>query len=139
HLATLLRDAIQRAQAAGDLPAFDLPESIPVQRSAKPELGDFASPVAMQLAKVAHRKPLDIAQAIARHAAAPGFIDRIEAAPPGFINIRLSDAWVLDQIEMIIAAGDAVFALDIGRGKRAQVECVSANPTGPLTVGHTRN
>ncbi len=139
HLATLLRDAIQRAQAAGDLPAFDLPESIPVQRSAKPELGDFASPVAMQLAKVAHRKPLDIAQAIARHAAAPGFIDRIEAAPPGFINIRLSDAWVLDQIEAIIAAGDAVFALDIGRGKRAQVECVSANPTGPLTVGHTRN
>ncbi len=139
HLATLLRDAIQRAQAAGDLPAFDPPESIPVQRSAKPELGDFASPVAMQLAKVAHRKPLDIAQAIARHAAAPGFIDRIEAAPPGFINIRLSDAWVLDQIETIIAAGDAVFALDIGRGKRAQVECVSANPTGPLTVGHTRN
>lgn len=139
HLATLLRDAIQRAQAAGDLPAFDLPESIPVQRSAKPELGDFASPVAMQLAKVAHRKPLDIAQAIARHAVAPGFIDRIEAAPPGFINIRLSDAWVLDQIEAIIAAGDAVFALDIGRGKRAQVECVSANPTGPLTVGHTRN
>ena len=47
HLATLLRDAIQRAQAAGDLPAFDPPESIPVQRSAKPELGDFASPVAM--------------------------------------------------------------------------------------------
>ena len=139
HLATLLRDAIQRAQAAGDLPAFDPPESIPVQRSAKPELGDFASPVAMQLAKVAHRKPLDIAQAIARHAVAPGFIDRIEAAPPGFINIRLSDAWVLDQIEAIIAAGDAVFALDIGRGKRAQVECVSANPTGPLTVGHTRN
>lgn len=139
HLATLLRDAIQRAQAAGDLPEFDLPESVPVQRSGKPELGDFASPVAMQLAKAARRKPLDIAEAIARHAAAPDYIDRIEAAPPGFINIRLSDAWVLNQIEAIIAAGEDVFALDTGRGKTAQVECVSANPTGPLTVGHTRN
>lgn len=139
HLATLLRDAVQRAQAAGDLPGFDLPESIPIQRSSKPELGDFASPIAMQLAKSAQRKPLDIAQVIVRHAETPDYVDAIEAAPPGFVNIRLSDDWVLGQIEAIIAAGDDVFALDIGRGKTAQVECVSANPTGPLTVGHTRN
>lgn len=139
HLATLLRDAVQRAQAAGDLPGFDLPETIPIQRSSKPELGDFASPIAMQLAKSAQRKPLDIAQVIVRHAETPDYVDAIEAAPPGFVNIRLSDDWVLGQIEAIIAAGDDVFALDIGRGKTAQVECVSANPTGPLTVGHTRN
>ncbi len=138
QLEALLRQAIQAAQTAGDLPAFDLPESIPVQRSAKPELADYASPVAMQLAKVIGRKPLEIAQVIARHAAPVDFVGSVEAAPPGFLNIRLSEHWIEQQVEQIIAAGDAVFAQDIGHGQRAQVECVSANPTGPITVGRTR-
>jgi arginyl-tRNA synthetase len=138
QLETLIRNAIQSAQAAGDLPAFDLPAVIPVQRSAKPELADYASPVAMQLAKLAGRKPLDIAQAVAKHAAPVEFVGAVEAAPPGFLNIRLSEAWIEQQVEDIIAAGENVFALDIGRGQRAQVECVSANPTGPITVGRTR-
>lgn len=138
QLETLIREAIRAAQAAGDLPAFDLPESIPVQRSSKPDLGDYASPVAMQLARLARRKPLDIAQAIAAHVAAPAFVASVEAAAPGFLNIRLSDDWVLAQIDAIIAAGDDAFALTIGSGHKAQVECVSANPTGPVTVGRTR-
>jgi len=138
QLETLIREAIQAAQAAGDLPAFDLPESIPVQRSSKPDLGDYASPVAMQLAKLARRKPLDIAQAIAAHVAAPDFIASIDAAAPGFLNIRLSDDWVIAQIDAIIAAGEDAFALTTGSGHKAQVECVSANPTGPVTVGRTR-
>ncbi len=139
QLATLIRAAIEAAQTAGDLPAFELPEAIPVQRSGKPELGEFASPVALQLAKPARRKPLDIAAAIARHMPPADFVGGVNVAPPGFLNIRLTPAWLLDQINAIIAAGDDVFALDLGAGKRAQVECVSANPTGPLTVGHTRN
>ena len=56
QLASLIRAGITAAQAAGDLPPLDLPATIPVQRSSKPEQGDYASPVAMQLAKVAHRK-----------------------------------------------------------------------------------
>ncbi len=139
QLAALIRDAIQAAQAAGELPPFALPETIPVQRSNKPELADYTSPVAMQLTKLAGRKPLDIAQAIARHIPPADYVASLEAAPPGFLNVRLSEPWVLQQIEAIVAAGDQVFALDFARGKRAQVECVSANPTGPLTIGHTRN
>jgi arginyl-tRNA synthetase len=138
QLETLIRDAIQSAQAAGDLPAFDLPATIPVQRSAKPELGDYASPVAMQLAKPAKRKPFDIARVTAKHAAPADFVGSVEAAQPGFLNIRLAEGWIEQQVEAIIAAGEDVFALDIGRGQRAQVECVSANPTGPVTVGRTR-
>ena len=139
QLASLIRAAIVAAQAAGDLPPFDLPATIPVQRSGKPELGEFASPIALQLARLARRKPLEVAESIARHLPPAPFVAAAEVAPPGFLNIRLDEPWLLAQIEAIIAAGDEVFALDIGRGKRAQVECVSANPTGPLTVGHTRN
>ncbi len=138
-LATSLRAAIQSAQAAGDLPAFDLPDTLPVQRSSKPDQGDYASPVAMQLTGPAQRKPREVAEAIVRHFVAPDFIASVEIAGPGFLNFRLSEAWIEQQIDTIITAGENVFTLDIGTGKRAQVECVSANPTGPLTVGHTRN
>jgi len=138
YIAHRIRAATQAAQAAGALPDFELPETIPVQRSAKPELGDYASPVALQLARLARRKPLDVAQAIAAHLAPGGAIGAVEAAAPGFLNVRLADDWLLAQVETIIAAGDDVFAQEIGRGQRAQVECVSANPTGPITVGRTR-
>ncbi len=131
--------AVEAMSAAGELPPFELPSALPVQRNARPELGDYASPAPLQLAKLARRKPLEVAEIIARHAPPSPLVASWEVAPPGFLNIRLDEAWVLEQINTIIAAGDEVFALDIGRGQRAQVECVSANPTGPLTVGHTRN
>ncbi|NDJ75322.1 MAG: arginine--tRNA ligase [Chloroflexi bacterium] len=137
QLEILIRQAIHAAQAAGDLPEFDLPESLTVQR-ADPAHGDYASPAALQLAKAARRKPLDIATAVAAHMPAVDYVGAITAAPPGFLNIRLADDWVLEQVEAIIAARDDVFALEIGAGQRAQVECVSANPTGPITVGRTR-
>ncbi|MBN1562507.1 MAG: arginine--tRNA ligase, partial [Anaerolineae bacterium] len=139
QLATIIRTAIQAAQTAGDLPEFDIPGDLPVQRSSKPDQGDYACPVAMQLAKPTKRKPRDIADAIAKHITTPDYVAAIEVAGPGFLNIKLAEAWIEQQIEAIIAAGENVFALDIGTGQRAQVECVSANPTGPLTVGHTRN
>ena len=139
QLATIIRAAIQAAQTAGDLPEFEIPDSLPVQRSTKPEQGDYASPVAMQLAKPAKRKPRDIAEAIVKHLDPPDYVDSLTTAGPGFLNIKLAKSWIDQQVEAIIAAGETVFALDIGAGKRAQVECVSANPTGPLTVGHTRN
>jgi arginyl-tRNA synthetase len=138
QIAHQIRAAIQAAQAAGALPEFDLPETIAVQRSAKPELGDYASPVALQLAKAARQKPLDVAQAIAAHLPTDAAIGSVEVAPPGFLNFRLADEWLLAQVDAIITAGDQVFAQEIGRGKKAQVECVSANPTGPITVGRTR-
>ncbi|PJF21695.1 MAG: arginine--tRNA ligase [Phototrophicales bacterium] len=135
--ADLVVSAIQAAQQAGDLPAFDIPE-VPINPSKRIEQGDFASPVAMALARVAKMKPLDIANAIVAHLPAADFIESAEVSPPGFINFRLSKLWLIDQINVLIEQGDTFGNLDIGHGKRAQVEFVSANPTGPLHVGRSR-
>ncbi len=133
----LIRQAIESARAAGDLPAFDLPE-IRVQPPARPEHGDYASPVAMQLAKLARKAPLEIAEIIVRHLPEAPFLGGASVAKPGFINFRLNEDWLKQQVEAIIAEGDALFTLERGKGQRAQVEFVSANPTGPLHIGRTR-
>ena len=135
--AQLITQAIQAAQAADALPDFDIPKVV-VTPPKNPDLADYASPVAMQLAKVARRKPLDIAEAIVAHLPAAEFVANAEVAPPGFINFRLNPDWLKAQVDAIIAEGDALFTLDIGVGKRAQVEFVSANPSGPITIGRTR-
>jgi arginyl-tRNA synthetase len=133
----LIEQAIRDAQAAGDLPAFELPE-VRVQPPNNPELADYASPVAMQLAKLARRAPLQIAEAIVNHIPDAPFVGSVDVAPPGFINFRLDEDWLKQQVEAILAAGESLFQLDVGAGQRAQVEFVSANPTGPLHIGRTR-
>jgi arginyl-tRNA synthetase len=133
----LVAQAIKAAQSAGDLPEFDIPD-VPINLPKNPEHGDYACPVAMGLAKAARKRPLDIAQAIAAHMPDAPFSGGVEVVPPGFINFRLDIDWLKQQVEAIIAAGDDLFSLEMGTGKRAQVEFVSANPTGPLHIGRSR-
>ena len=135
--AQLIEAAIKSAQAAGDLPEFEIP-AIEIKPPKRPEQGDYAAATALQLAKVARMKPLDIANSIAQHLPQAEFVGSVEVAPPGFVNFRLSDDWVRQEIETIIAEGDQLAQLDLGAGKRAQVEFVSANPTGPLHIGRSR-
>jgi arginyl-tRNA synthetase len=135
--AQLVETAIKAAQAAGDLPQFEIP-GIEIKPPKRPEQGDYAAAVALQLVKAARMKPLDIANKIAQHIADAEFVAAVEVAPPGFINFRLDENWLRAQIENIIAAGDALYQLDLGQGQRAQVEFVSANPTGPLHIGRSR-
>ncbi|HLV35524.1 MAG TPA: arginine--tRNA ligase, partial [Spirillospora sp.] len=135
--AQLLERAIRAAQAASDLPAFEIP-AIEIKPPKRPEQGDYAASIALQLAKPAAMKPLDVANIIVRHLPPADFVSSVEVAPPGFINFRLSDDWLRQQVEVMIAAGENLFQLDIGKGKRAQVEFVSANPTGPLHIGRSR-
>ncbi|MBP8973095.1 MAG: arginine--tRNA ligase, partial [Anaerolineae bacterium] len=106
QLASLIGAAITAAQVAGDLPPLDLPTTIPVQRSSKPEQGDYASPVAMQLARLARRKPLDVAESIARHMPPAPFVAALQGAPPGFPNVRLDESGPLAQIDAIPPAGE---------------------------------
>ena len=129
--------ALRKAQQAGDLPVFEIP-AIPVIPPSHAGQGDLAYP-AMGLAKLARKKPLDIANLIAADLGELAFLERIEVAPPGFINFYICDDYLRDQVEQIIREGDNCFQLDIGAGKKAQVEFVSANPSGPITIGHTRN
>ncbi|MFN8498497.1 MAG: arginine--tRNA ligase [Anaerolineae bacterium] len=138
QLAALIRTSLAEAQQGGDLPAFELPADIVIQRP-KPGFGDFATPVAMALAKPARMAPLQIAQRIAAHLPQNGLIGKVEVAPPGFVNISLSPRWLGEQVARILGEGVAVGNVSIGAGQTAQVEFVSANPTGPLTVGHGRN
>lgn len=135
--ALLVESAIKAAQAADDLPAFDMP-TITIQPPKNPDQGDYAAAIAMQLAKPTKLAPLAIANAIVKHMPTAEFISAVEVAPPGFINFRLSADWLRQQVEVIIAEGDALSTLDVGHGQRAQVEFVSANPTAPLHVGRSR-
>ncbi len=137
ELGQLIHQAIQAAQAAGELPEFEIP-AIPVTRPKREGQGDLAYP-AMGLAKLARKKPLDIAHVIKAYLPNASFLDKIELAPPGFINFSLSDDFLKQQVETIIQEAEGCFQLDIGAGKTAQVEFVSANPSGPITIGHTRN
>ncbi len=128
--------ALRRAQGAGELPEFDIPY-IPVSPPRRAGQGDLSYPV-MGLAKFARQKPLDIAESLVSHMAESDFIKRIEVAPPGFINCYLCDEYLKRQVETIIMEDEHFFQLEIGAGKKAQVEFVSANPSGPITIGHTR-
>lgn len=137
-IADLVRRAILTAQAAGDLGAFELP-AIEITRPPRPEMGDYSSSLPLKLAAVAKRPPLQIAQTIAKHLPKHEAVEKVESAPPGFVNITLSPAWLANQVGEILAAGEQFGNLPLGQGKRVQVEFVSANPTGPLTVGSARN
>jgi arginyl-tRNA synthetase len=137
-LADLIQQAIHNAQAAGDLPEFDIPE-VTVQPPRRAEHGDLATSVCMQMARLARKAPLQIAQCVADHMPDHEMIGSVEVAPPGFLNVTYADAWLAGQIEVIHAAGDAWGTVDLGHGKRVQVEYGSANPTGPLHVGFGRN
>ena len=137
-IADLVTQAIKNAQAASALPAFD-PPAIEISRPKEAARGDFTSPAAMQSAKPARMAPLAIAQVIAAHLPAADFIAAVEVAPPGFINFRLSDAWLAGQVAAIEAAAGCYGDIDLGGGKSCQVEFISANPTGPLHMGSARN
>ncbi|HQE92223.1 MAG TPA: arginine--tRNA ligase [Anaerolineae bacterium] len=139
QIAALIRVGLQDAQTSGALPAFDLPEIISVDQSRHEAHGDYASPVCMGLSRVLHRAPLQIAQAVAQSIPAADFIAQVEVAPPGYLNFTLANAWVARQTPIILAAGESWGNVALGSGQRVQVEFVSANPTGPITIGSARN
>jgi arginyl-tRNA synthetase len=110
-----------------------------LERPGEPEYGDYATNVALQLAGTRRRPPREIAAEIAAAAEGLDAVDRTEVAGPGFVNVFLRDEWFAAALGEILGAGD-----EYGRGvaeprERVQVEMVSANPTGPVTVASARN
>jgi arginyl-tRNA synthetase len=136
-IADLIAKAIARAQKAGKLPAFDLPE-INVEHPQNPEHGDYSCSVPLKLAKIARMKPMDIAKDIVSFIPASPEISKADVAPPGFINFTLKKEWLANQVETILKEGNRYGCVNVGKGKRIQIEFVSVNPTGPLHVGHGR-
>ncbi len=130
-------NAIRNAAEAGDLTlAGDVP-AFSIERPARPEHGDYATNAAMQLAPVARTSPMRIAEAISGRLALDG-IATMTIAPPGFINFTLDPAWVAGQVAVILDAGDDFGRVATDAPAKLNVEFVSANPTGPLTVGNAR-
>jgi len=111
-----------------------------LERPKLEQYGDFATNIAMLIAKKLGKNPREIAKDIvANLEIEPEFIEKVEIAGPGFINFKLSPSFYIERIKEILNQGENFGRLKIGEGKRANVEFVSANPTGPLTVGHGRN
>ena len=137
RLEAAIESALRSAQHDGALPQFTIPR-IPASPPKRAGQGDWAYP-AMGLARLARKSPLDIARLIVDRLPTLDFAGKIEIAPPGFINCTIADDYLRKQVDAALAAEEAWFQLDIGAGKRAQVEFVSANPSGPITIGHTRN
>ncbi len=137
HLEQLLTDAVHGLQAGGGLPA-DLAIGIQLERTRDRAHGDFASNVALTLAKAAKAKPRDIADKIVQALPVSPLVDRVEIAGPGFINFHLSPAAYHTVVGDVLEQGARFGRSDLGAGRSIQVEFVSANPTGPLHVGHGR-
>ena len=137
-ISQVIAAAIQNAQQAGDLPAFEIP-AVVVERPKDPTHGDYATPVALNLARPARMAPAQIAQRIVTHLPPTDFLGKAAVAGPGFINLRLADDWLARQVETILAEENKFGYVNLGQDKKIQVEYISANPTGPFTVGSGRN
>jgi arginyl-tRNA synthetase len=136
-IADLITKAVKEAQKAGKLPAFTLPEIV-IEHPQNPEHGDYSSSIPLKLTKSARMKPLDIAKNIVSFIDPSPEIVKVDIAPPGFINFTLKNEWLSRQVDAILKNGNAYGNIDVGKGKRIQIEFVSVNPTGPLHVGHGR-
>ncbi len=139
HLEHLLSSALIGLQQGGGLAAdIELPSHIPVERTRDRSHGEFASNVALTLAKTVRRKPRELAEHIAAALPASDKIAKVEVAGPGFINFYMTPAAFQGVITDIMAQGPHYGRSTVGGGRLVQVEFVSANPTGPLHVGHGR-
>jgi arginyl-tRNA synthetase len=113
--------------------------AVELARPSDPEHGDYATNVALRLAGIERRPAPEIAADIAAQAVGSGLVMGADAAGPGFVNLRLPDRWFADAVAELLRAGDEYGAGSTSQPERIQVEMVSANPTGPLTVGSGRN
>ncbi|MHA7876297.1 arginine--tRNA ligase [Roseivivax sp.] len=138
EIGTLVTDAIGKLQTEGRLPGELNLGPVTVEPPRDPAHGDMATNAAMVLAKPAGQKPRDIAEALVPHLSADPRVAEASVAGPGFINLRLSGAVWQALPAAVLKAGEAYGRSAMGQGQRVNVEYVSANPTGPLHVGHTR-
>ena len=134
----VVQAVLQDLAAAGGLPAGLDTSRVAVEAPREAAHGDLATNAAMVLSKPAGLKPRDLAELLVPRLIAHDEVVSAEIAGPGFINLRLTEGFWRERLKEILAAGPAYGESDEGKGKRVNVEYVSANPTGPLTAGHAR-
>ncbi len=133
----MILDAAGKAVSSGDFPSEILPDfsvEVPADRSH----GDFAVNAAMVWARALKKAPRMIAETLISNISTGGYVEKLEIAGPGFINIFLSDSFYSDTVLSVLESGDNYGRSDYGKGKSVLVEFVSANPTGPMHIGNAR-
>jgi len=135
----VLLERVRAALVKAGLDASEIPAGLTVEAPKQAGHGDWATNAALVATKALRRPPRDLARDLIESIDDPeGYIDRMEVAGPGFINFVLSGKWWAHVLGEVVSHGDRYGRSDMGRGVRVQVEFVSANPTGPLHVGHGR-
>ena len=138
HFSVVVQAILTDLVASGALPAGLDTSRVVVEAPRDVTHGDLATNAAMVLSKPASMKPRDLAELLVPKLFAHHEVSGTEIAGPGFINLRLSEGFWRDRLKDVLIAGAAYGESDEGKGKRVNVEYVSANPTGPLTAGHAR-
>ncbi len=140
RLKEIIKEALEEAVAEGSVPGSPGNSVLPVilEVPKREEFGDFSTNIAMILGKKEGIAPRDIATVLIPKIASCPLVEKCETAGPGFINIFLESSYWSTLLEAIVKKGDDYGSLEIGQGKKVQVEFVSANPTGPLHIGHGR-
>ncbi|HEY3298490.1 MAG TPA: arginine--tRNA ligase [Armatimonadota bacterium] len=137
-LVEIVNKAVTEARDAGEVPVGEMPE-ITLEPPKNREFGDFSSNVAMVLSRQAKMPPREVAQKVLSHIkTGEGIIERADIAGAGFINFYLKPDWLYDIVRRIAKEGEKYGYSQAGCGKKVQVEFVSANPNGPITVAHGR-
>ncbi len=135
RLKLLIKKAIKKAQRAGKLPQFKIPE-IELETPKIEKYGDYSSPIALKV-KIEKKDPIEIAKIIASFIESP-YLQEIKVEKPGFINFFLKEDFFYKELKNILRSKNKYGTNNLGRGKKVQIEFLSANPTGPLTLGNGR-
>lgn len=135
----IVEKSIKELQKDGSFPAFDVPK-IKIDRSEIKGRGDYASSIALVLSKEIKKSPLETAQLLKNQILLlkSDLLEKTEIAGPGFINFFLSKRFLQNEIKEILKEKDRFGEIDLGKKKKINVEFISANPTGPLTLGNGR-
>jgi arginyl-tRNA synthetase len=137
ELSTAILAVVGRAVDAGEL-AVAVPERAVVERPKNKAHGDYASNVALQLAKAAGRPPREVAELLAGRLREAAGIAAVDVAGPGFLNVRLCQEALGELARTVVTEGPAYGRTTVNAGSRLNLEFISANPTGPLHLGHVR-
>ncbi|MCW2622511.1 MAG: arginyl-tRNA synthetase [Frankiales bacterium] len=137
ELSAAIRGALAAAVDAGDL-TVPLPDEVTVERPRQPEHGDYATSIALRVAKPAGRTPREVAEILAARLVEHDGIASVDVAGPGFLNIRIAEAALAQVTAAIVRAGAAYGRGEAMSGETVNLEFVSANPTGPIHIGGVR-
>lgn len=132
----LVQKSIKKVQKKRILLSFEISE-IRIEKPEKKEYGDYSTNIAMVIAKKVKKNPIEIAEIIIQ-SLNQTFFSKVEAVKPGFINFFLSEEYLQKQVKEILKKGEKFGDLKIGKNKKVNIEFISANPTGPLTLGNGR-